>query len=184
VEESSRAAGSLLVVPNELSGSSTQRNGLHHLNAREVRAADLIASGRTDSQVSEELDVDRTTVWRWRTQNPYFQAEVNRRREEIWTVTRDRLQALTPLALDAIESELRTGEKPVGAALGLLRILATGALAAPSGPTDPEAIIDQLAVSRRRNSLQALIDQTSGNGPVSEAERAAVLRGLDLSTND
>jgi hypothetical protein len=54
------------------------------LTVAQQNAVDLLATGKTDTEVSELLDVNRVTVTHWRCYDPLFQAELNRRRTEIW----------------------------------------------------------------------------------------------------
>ena len=68
--------------------SATVRNGAQQLDPRQLLAADRLAAGATDRQVADQLGVDRTSLWRWR-QQPAFQTELARRREEVWNDAAD-----------------------------------------------------------------------------------------------
>lgn len=56
----------------------------------------------------------------WRLYNPYFQAELNRRRKEVWGAAVDRFRSLLLKALDAIEKALQQGD--AGTALEVLKM--------------------------------------------------------------
>jgi hypothetical protein len=99
---------------------ATSRNGVQQLDARQLRAVDLLAEGQTDAQVASDLELDRSTVWRWRTADPAFRAELARRREELWRSSADRMRALMPRALDVIEKAIEEGDRQ--AALALLKL--------------------------------------------------------------
>ena len=47
-----------------------------HLPPQQQKALNLLASGKTISQVSREMEIHRTTIWRWTT-TPEFQATLN-----------------------------------------------------------------------------------------------------------
>jgi FixJ family two-component response regulator len=72
---------------------ATERNEMQQLDPRKQRAVDLLAEGKTDSQVAAEIGVDRTTVWRWHTTDDAFRVELARRREELWRASADRMRA-------------------------------------------------------------------------------------------
>ncbi len=147
---------------------------MQRLDTRQLRAVDLVASGLTDAEVADEVGVDRATVWRWRARSPWFEAAVNGRREEVWGAARDRLRALVPLALDALEEGLAL-EAPHRArtALEVLKLTGIGALPSEVGPTDAESIIEARVVARRRDPLRELLD---GRHPPTREEREAVLK--------
>ena len=143
--------------------SAKERNTSQQLNAQQLRAVDLVAAGMTDAEVADELGVDRATVWRWRTRNPWFEAALNRRREEVWGAARDRLRALVPLALDAVEQEITSGGL-TGARTALelrCRLLRTGE--------------HSRGVSRRLDKLGV-----TGSSPVAPITERPWKRGLSL----
>ena len=54
------------------------------LSIEQHNAIDLLILGHTDHAVAEQIGVARETVCRWRNENPYFMAELNRRRKDVW----------------------------------------------------------------------------------------------------
>jgi len=54
------------------------------LNDKQLQAIDLILIGNTDDWVAKYVGVNRSTVNQWKNHNPYFKAELNRRRKEVW----------------------------------------------------------------------------------------------------
>jgi hypothetical protein len=117
-------------------------------------------AGLRDAEVAEGLAVNRTTVWRWRREDLAFQAELNRRRYEIWNSSVERLRSLVPAALDALAEELE-GPRRLRAAATVLELAGFRARAkagidvSPTGATTPEALEE----GRRRSAeLQDLLN--------------------------
>jgi len=108
------------------------------LTDQQLTAIELLLSGQGVSQVAEQVDVDRSTLWRWG-QLPAFQAELNRRRQELWSAHADRLRSLLPAALQVLENTLECEPDGWRVALAIVKMADFGALA-PSGETDPAAI--------------------------------------------
>jgi len=64
----------------------------HHtkpLTLQQLSAIDYIVTGRSDAEVARLLTLHRVTLTRWRLYNHVFQAELNRRRQEIWGAAAD-----------------------------------------------------------------------------------------------
>jgi hypothetical protein len=91
---------------------------------------------------------------KWRLYDPHFQAELNARRQALFSSSADRLRALIPVALDVIEEELVNtppGSGRAQIALALIKMLQipVGAI----GPTDPEAVLEQAARDRSSSPM-------------------------------
>ena len=72
---------------------------------RENAAVDLILEGHSDATVAKQLNVSRTTVWRWRNKPKtvaLIAAKRNRQRE----ASEARLAELVAVAMDCLESVL------------------------------------------------------------------------------
>ena len=74
------------------------------------RAVDLLLSGRSGKETSEELGVRQETVSTWRNHFPPFQVELRRRREELREASRMRLESSASKALQVLEHELDSDE--------------------------------------------------------------------------
>jgi DNA-binding XRE family transcriptional regulator len=152
------------------------------LSIDQQNAVDLLVVGKTDQATAEAVGVSRQTVNGWRNGNPWFQAEVNRRRQELWGVAVDQLRALLPRAVAVLAEELETGEARARVAVDILRLAGLDRIKAPQkldtflvGLTDPDAIIDA-EVRRRRPDMDVYFrDIRDGHGAITEAERQAVL---------
>ena len=151
------------------------------LSVAQLNAIDLLVTGETDQATAEAVGVTRQTVNGWRNTNPYFQAELNRRRQDLWGVSVDQLRALLPRAVAVLAEELEGGEQRARVALDLLRLAGLDRTKAPHkldtfliGPTDPDAIIDA-EVRRRRPDRATYLDDLLNGGAITEDERAEVL---------
>ncbi len=157
----------------------------HELTVVQLNAIDLLVTGKTDQETAEAVGVTRQTVNGWRNANPYFQAALNRRRQDLWGVTVDQLRALLPRAVATLEDELNGGVDRVRVALDILRLAGLDRAKASQkldtflvGPTDPDAIVDA-EVRRRRPDRAAYVDDLLSGGAITDLERAEVLVGWE-----
>jgi hypothetical protein len=106
------------------------------LTEQQHTAIVLIVAGKTFQDVGEAVGVHRQAVSKWVHHNALFQAELNRRRQELWSSLLDRLRGLAPLAVEVLAAALEQ-EKSVTAALSILKVCGfPGLCVAPLGPTD------------------------------------------------
>lgn len=75
------------------------------LTIEQLNAIDLLVEGKTDQEVADKINVNRVTVTKWRNYDIYFQAELNKRRKEIWGASIDKMRALVPKAIERLEKE-------------------------------------------------------------------------------
>src|SRR5687767_9326621 len=80
--------------------------GENALNERQVAAMELMVAGKTDAAIARTLEVDRRTLYRWRTGHEAFRRELDRRRRAMWDGASDRLRAMLDPALDVLETQL------------------------------------------------------------------------------
>ena len=110
------------------------------LSIEQHNAIDLLILGDTDHAVAEQIGVARETICRWRNENPYFMAELNRRRKDVWQTAQGRLRGLVGKAIDILEQALQPDD--VKAAVIVLRAANLyGNVGAPHGETDPELVL-------------------------------------------
>src|SRR5215210_166260 len=76
------------------------------LSIAQLNAIDCLATGQTDAETAAAVGVTRQTVNGWRNHDPRFIAALNARRLDIWGGAGDRLRALLPKALAALEAAL------------------------------------------------------------------------------
>ena len=113
------------------------------LSTGQLNAIDRLVAGGTDSEAAEAAGVTRQTVNGWRNHHPYFRAELNRRRSELWGAAQDRLRDLLPRALDVLAEELE-GENGYKVALQLLRITGLGdGRLGEIGPTTGAGVVEE-----------------------------------------
>ena len=145
------------------------------LSLEQQNAIDLLVTGQSDQAVAAAVGVTRQTVCGWRNHHPAFAAALNARRLEVWGGAVDRLRALLPKALDALEHAV-TGESPdwkAAAEVVKLAGLDRQGNASPNlgpysiGPTDPAAFVVAEAKRRRVDPLDELL----GGGRVTEGRR-------------
>ncbi|MEH7468325.1 hypothetical protein V7195_17505, partial [Priestia megaterium] len=80
------------------------------LTIEQLNAIDLLVLGKVDQEVADEIGVNRVTVTKWRNYDIYFQAELNKRRKEIWNSSLDRLRAIIPKSMERLEKELDSNQ--------------------------------------------------------------------------
>ena len=109
------------------------------LTVEQATAVDLLASGKTISETAVAMDVSRQTVSEWCKSYPGVQAELNARRQELWSGTTDRLRSLLPKALEVLAEELK-GENRLHAAVHVLKACRLYGAELSTGSTDAEEI--------------------------------------------
>jgi len=164
----------------------TKPDKSRQLNIQQMNAVELLILGKNDREVAEQVGVTRQTVSGWRLHDPFFQAEVNRQRSEVYASAIDRLRNLVPKALDTIEREL-DGPNAYKTAFEILRLAGfdrTGRGGSATnvmgiGSTDAEVIIDAEVRQVRNTEANAIFVDLTGDGPVSEEERREAIARLD-----
>jgi hypothetical protein len=128
-------------------------------------AIDLLASGKTDTEAAELLQLSRVTVTKWRLYSPTFQAALNQRRSAVWGAGVDRLRSLVSKALDALADELDNRDNPdrLKAAVEVLKLARLPSVYTGIGPTDPEELVREI-VSARRNRARGPLDDILDDG--------------------
>jgi hypothetical protein len=172
------------MAQNGTAGYKRQRG----LTLKQQNAIELLVMGETDAATAETVGVHRVTVTKWRLYDPFFAAELNGRRKEVWNAATDRLRSLLPLALDALAFELQNGRQRGRTALEVLRIagLEAGALKGGSlgtygiGEDDADAMIERAALARRIDPFDAL----GNDAAVTDLERQSVIDDLEARLAD
>lgn len=109
------------------------------LTTEQSAAVDLLSTGKTVSETAEALEVPVQTISEWCKSYPGVQAELNARRQELWTGTTDRLRSLLPKALEVLAEELK-GENRLHAAVHVLKACRLYGAELSTGSTDAEEI--------------------------------------------
>ncbi len=147
------------------------------LSTVQLAAVDLLAAGKNDTAVAAALGVNRCTVSRWRSFDVGFRASLNRRRQEIWAESGDRLRSLLPRALDTL-AELLGSEEPTErhqAAVAILRIAGPFSVA-PTGPlTAGDVLLEEVEQERSRLPASGDVFKAMIDGRPSHEELVAMV---------
>lgn len=153
------------------------------LSIEQLNAIDLLVMGKTDREVAEAVGVSRQTVTSWRLYNPHFQAELNRRRKEIWGAAVDRFRSLLLKSLDTVERALDEGDAKT--AVELLKMAGMDMTKDGStlgsylvGEDDPEEIIEKQAKQKQNEQLYQVLP------PPSEFEKRLVWEELERKARE
>ncbi len=123
-----------------------------HLSDKQLEAVSLILEGHTLTEVAEKIHIARQTVSIWVNQNPYFIAELNKQRSEIWQSHKERLSTLIGSSIKSLEEALSDPENPFRVKIAFEILKSVGIDRIPSsnpGPMTPEEIVrDQLIRNR------------------------------------
>lgn len=76
------------------------------LSEQQKTAIELLLAGMTDAQIAEELDVHRSTLWRWRTRDETFRRVLAAARQRAFRDAAGRLRELVPKAMEVLHSQL------------------------------------------------------------------------------
>lgn len=125
----------------------------HGLTMEQLNAIDLLVTGKNDQEVANIIGVNRVTVTKWRNYDIYFQAELNRRRKEIWSSSLDKMRALLPKAMERLEQEVdsKHGWKIALEIMKLIKI--EGSHIKDIGHDDADKILTELAEKRWTEEL-------------------------------
>ncbi len=126
------------------------------LSVAQENAIDLLVAGKSDREVAEAVNVNRSTVNQWRNHDPLFVAELNARRKEIWGSQSERLRNLVAKAVDVLEEDLDSENPKLrqSAAIHILKsVKLYGSDLKPSGYTDPDQIESEWKRSEELSSL-------------------------------
>ena len=165
METQNSANGSPGTQPGEGSTAETPLDGVPPLSAVQLRAAELIMSGKRLGAVARDVGVNRGTIYRWKTQNPGFIARLRNWRMELDQAAGDRLMAMVEDAQDAIAMALQNGNAQVAfKLLGLMGCLKPpGIEPAIKEPEPSEAIKERdrlrelLRIAKEEQSVQISI---------------------------
>ncbi len=109
------------MTPTKQKDHKTSQNVTDNkLKPNQVKAIELLVSGKSDRKVAETIEVSRETVTRWRT-NPYFSSELNKQRNALFSTAMRRLWGLTQKAIDNLEALIEDGDR--SASLDLLKMI-------------------------------------------------------------
>lgn len=136
----------------KLQGRLWDRSPAPRLTPEQLNGIDLLILGKTDREVAELIGVQRETVTRWH-KNPFFIAELNVKREELWTDAKLRLKGLAHEAVNILTNGLHSSDEKI-AVTSAVHILKTVGLydgewrKSIKTPTTPEEAVWDQAIKR------------------------------------
>ena len=134
------------------------RSPAPRLSPEQLNAIDLLIFGKTDREVSETLGIGRNTISKWY-KNAFFIAELNSRREALWTDSKLRLRALASEAVEVLSNGLHSEDEKI-AISAAVHILKTVGLYNTEGkgsvtlPKTPEEAVWAQALKDNTNSIK------------------------------
>ena len=128
------------------SNNPPQKPTFRPLTVVQENAIDALVLGHTDGEVAAAVGVDRGTVWGWRHEHPLFRATLERRRAELWRAPHEKLRALALKAVENLATAVETGD--LKASVELLKCIGLYGVVAPTGETDPHALLRQQVEAR------------------------------------
>ncbi|MEI2761974.1 hypothetical protein [Methanothrix soehngenii] len=133
---------------NKMQDRLWDRSSAPRLTPEQLNAIDLLILGKTDREVSELVGVRRETITKWH-KNPFFIAELNVKREELWRDSKLRLKSLAHEAVNILTNGLHSSDEKIAitAAVHILKTVGLyGEVKDNFGPTMPEKVVwDQRA---------------------------------------
>lgn len=139
------------------------------LSPKQMAAMHLLLQGMSDSQVAQRLATARQTIFRWRTGNEAFVAELNLRRAGIWQQTADRLGAMVTPALDLLQRNLSDAQTMADARIALQMASTVLRLAMRCRP--PEPIKREQLHRERQSAYDAALDRFINAPPPGQSRR-------------
>jgi len=138
--------------------SMQERSEAPKLTPEQLNAIDLLILGKTDREVAEIVGVRRETITKWH-KNPFFSAELNVKREELWIDAKLRLKSLVHEAVNVLTSGLASKDEKVAitAAVHILKTVGLyGEVKQNFGPDTPEEVVWKQATEKKLHIYTAL----------------------------
>lgn len=135
-----------------------ERSDAPKLTPEQLNAIDLLILGKTDREVAEIVGVRRETITKWH-KNPFFSAELNVKREELWIDAKLRLKSLVHEAVNVLTNGLASKDEKVAmtAAIHILKTVGLyGEVKQNFGPDTPEEVVWKQATERKLHIYTAL----------------------------
>jgi hypothetical protein len=114
------------------------------LTARQMTAIHLLTMGKSVVATAKSLEIGVSTLHRWKSKQPAFIAELNRRKSEMFEHTVDKLRSTMAKAVDELYAIMQGNNRreKYDLAMHLLPMLQPRKWIVPTGPSDPEAVVD------------------------------------------
>jgi hypothetical protein len=148
------------------------------LHDKQKEALELIMKGADTEQITKEVGISRTTLWRWRNSDANFVAAVNQWRSQVYSDMHDQI---TSIGRDAART-VANSVKEKDARLSLTVLDKIGALKrGAEAPVDPYAIFGiGIADTAGRRAHSQRLEQVRNFMSVDQCGRAAKLLALGV----
>ena len=145
---------------NKMADRLWDRSPAPKLTPEQLNAIDLLILGKTDREVSELVGVRRETVTKWH-KNPFFTAELNVKREALWTDAKLRLKALVHEAVNTLTSGLHSTDEKIAitAAVHILKVAGLyekGGVGSIDLPKTPEEAVWAQTIEHNANLYRGI----------------------------
>lgn len=127
---------------------------------KQQQALDLLLQGQSITAVSQQINVDRSTLYRWQG-TADFEAERNRQLCEIRDAAQARLARMAEKSFSVIEEAIDRGDEKTALAV-LKGIGFLNGVPAQIGSSDPERIQQDRVASEKKQALNDLMTQLKG----------------------
>jgi len=148
---------------------------------QQIQAVELLAQGQRLTNVAANLGIDRSTLYRWKTQHPPFIAALNRRHKESLDSLSVSVSHILRDAINEVGRSLKTKgtkERRLHSALAVIKTFGSRKLLQPLGPTSQPAALRHIALQRRAELCEPLTK------PLSYGELGQVLDELQFELRD
>lgn len=131
------------------------------LTVEQLNAVDLLVTGKNDKETADIVGVNRVTVTKWRNYDFLFQAELNKRRKDIFGSSIEKMRSIIPKALERLEQEIEE-ENGWKVALEIIKITGVGDKEFQRiGHDEVDKLIREEAEERSKNELFSLINDST-----------------------
>jgi transposase len=144
---------------------------LRELSERQLVAIEALLTGASHGEAAEKARVHRVTVSKWVSGHPAFQAQLNRRRRELYEQRTAQLRELDEAALDAVAHQLETKDPEFAIKWLKLRGI-NGSIHPTLAPTDADEIIDGQYRTRAQRARSDAVGQSIDEGHGVDHDRA------------
>lgn len=134
-------------------GNEMQQNTTDiELSPKQHQAIEQLLQGQSITAVARQINVDRSTIYRWQ-DDVYFEAECNKKARELRDASKARLVQLAEKSLAVIGDALDAGDAKTALAV-LKGIGYLPGTIAPIGSTDPEQLENEQVIAQRQKDHQ------------------------------
>lgn len=127
---------------------------------KQQQALDLLLQGQSITAVSQQIDVDRSTLYRWQG-SVDFEAERNRQLCEMRDAAQARLTRMAEKSFTVVEEAIDRGDEKTALAV-LKGIGFLNGVPAQIGSADPGRILQDREASEKKQAFDKLMTQLSG----------------------